>query len=465
LRGATPCDETVAGDCRPYLVGKLDASRSLGLLVSEVDAVEPSQAAASLPAHGEEETPTLSEVSRDGGPDVAPQAAELTADVTSINPCGTDESGLIEAEATETQSAPLFSFSGFEERPANEPARRPVRAVATRVLLSVGIRDREGKNMLSETIDDEGGQTNGNVAEATAPTGIKPSGAAMRESTPNRPPGGVKPSGGCGCTGECSCGAGDGAARPQLVFALGELGYDLVSEARKDSLWQAVGGDPYEWGRFATHLGSAPWDAEAVTWTLRVDATPIYAIHPMGPYAPEAYKQLADWLIGQTDSRKIERISLPGWIAGSTTLMSGMTVPVVVPSLRGMYAWDTKSLVASLTASPDETTQLTNFLERVYYELRNLGQSPQERAKNFAATNAYQAQQVFQEAVGAKTELDTISVEKSPICRPDSDCWDVTLTFFDPLNDRAARKVHRFTVDVSDVVPCTVGRTRNWFVR
>jgi hypothetical protein len=118
-----------------------------------------------------------------------------------------------------------------------------------------------------------------------------------------------------------------------------------------------------------------------------------------------------------------------------------------------------------LTPVAAEAEALTNFLERVYYSLRNLGQSPEERAKNFAASNAYQSRDIFRKMVEAKLELDHIEVVRSPICRQDSDCWDVMLTFFDPLNDRAARTVHRFTVDVSDVVPCTVGRTRQWFVR
>jgi hypothetical protein len=63
-------------------------------------------------------------------------------------------------------------------------------------------------------------------------------------------------------------------------------------------------------------------------------------------------------------------------------------------------------------------------------------------------------------------ELDEIDVVRSPICRPESDCWDVKLTFFDPsrMLDRA-RKVYRFTVDVSDVTPVTVGSVRSWSVR
>ena len=72
----------------------------------------------------------------------------------------------------------------------------------------------------------------------------------------------------------------------------------------------------------------------------------------------------------------------------------------------------------------------------------------------------------FESALKDGLDLDTIEVERSPICRPESDCWDVKLTFFNPSKVfEQARKVYRFTVDVSDVVPVTVGSVRSWFVR
>jgi len=73
---------------------------------------------------------------------------------------------------------------------------------------------------------------------------------------------------------------------------------------------------------------------------------------------------------------------------------------------------------------------VANFLQRVYEELRNLGTTPQERAINYAATNAFLVASVYKEAIEANMELDTIRVVRSPVCRPESDCWDVKLTFF-----------------------------------
>ena len=112
-----------------------------------------------------------------------------------------------------------------------------------------------------------------------------------------------------------------------------------------------------------------------------------------------------------------------------------------------------------------QTTGVLNFMQRVYYELRNLGTSAQDRAMNYAATNAFQLKEVFEDAFKEDLQLDRIGVEPSPICRPDSDCWDVKLQFFDPVKiHERARKVYRYTIDVSDVVPVTVGKLRTWYV-
>jgi cyanobactin maturation PatA/PatG family protease len=141
-----------------------------------------------------------------------------------------------------------------------------------------------------------------------------------------------------------------------------------------------------------------------------------------------------------------------------------------------MYSWSTDALVqAVLGKKPAKKEEallfssrangIQNFLDRVYYELRNLGTSSEERAINYAATNAFQLAKVFETAVHEELELSTIDVERSPICPPNSDCWDVKLTFFNPLKrTEQARKIFRFTVDVSHVIPVTVGEIRSWNV-
>ncbi len=109
---------------------------------------------------------------------------------------------------------------------------------------------------------------------------------------------------------------------------------------------------------------------------------------------------------------------------------------------------------------------MSNFLERVYFEIRNLGMTGKERALNFAATNAFKIESCYELAMEEDMDLDTIEVERSPVCRPDSDCWDVKLLFFYPERQvQTVRRVFRFTIDVSDVVPVQVGKVRTWYVR
>ena len=90
------------------------------------------------------------------------------------------------------------------------------------------------------------------------------------------------------------------------------------------------------------------------------------------------------------------------------------------------------------------------------------GVTPEDRALNYAATNAFQARRVVEAATVQGLDLERITVHKSPICRPDSDCYDVEVTFFNPDNTNVASRVFRFTVDVSDVIPVTIGAVLQW---
>jgi PatG C-terminal len=113
----------------------------------------------------------------------------------------------------------------------------------------------------------------------------------------------------------------------------------------------------------------------------------------------------------------------------------------------------------------DQALRLSNFLSRVYFDLRNLGMAAEQRALNYSATNAVQVASVIRSVAANKLDLDRVAVTKSPVCRPDSDCYDVELSFFDPSNIYAANQIFRFTVDVSDVVPVTIGSVRSWWRR
>ncbi|BAY99393.1 putative peptidase PatA homolog [Tolypothrix tenuis PCC 7101] len=105
---------------------------------------------------------------------------------------------------------------------------------------------------------------------------------------------------------------------------------------------------------------------------------------------------------------------------------------------------------------------LSNFLHRVYNDLRNVGKTSRDRALNFAATNIFQAAATFAQAIAQDRQLDIITVEKSPFCRLNSDCWDIRLEFYDPDSSRRGRKVFCFTIDVALIMPVTIGEIKSW---
>ncbi|MBE9031982.1 PatA/PatG family cyanobactin maturation protease [filamentous cyanobacterium LEGE 11480] len=333
-------------------------------------------------------------------------------------------------------------------------------------------------------------------------------------------PSAVAPSEGCGCDSSPS----------SLIYAIGVIGYDFATEARRDSFKQlmpvvnannsaesfpdgnvpdgtiAIPANPYDARQMVNYLlgsprgdGQAangnPEEAASLIWTLNLELTPIYAIEPKGAFGYVVYKQMAEFLAGQilasNSNEYIERISLPGVLTGKTVrLFSGQVVPVIEPlNTRGMYAWNTNQLISSVMAAiagdnnesglgdaerGEVEYALRSFLQRIYYDLRNLGQTAQERALNYASANVFQFSDAMvdvlrnRQRVGGGTDmavamqLDSIAVEKSPFCRVDSDCWDVKITFFDPENDRRARRVLRYTIDVSDLMPVTIGQPRIW---
>ncbi len=274
----------------------------------------------------------------------------------------------------------------------------------------------------------------------------------------------------------------------QLVYALGTLGYDFGSEARRDSFKQLmppfsfagtmVPANPYDARQMVDYLDDNISESRSLIWTINIELTPVYAIDPTGPFAAESYRALHELLSGQiqpeNDAEYVERVSIPGILTGrKVKLFSGQVIPVIEPqSTRGIYGWKVNNLVSAAmaavqaedaTADEDRIRKtLDGFLNRIYYDLRNLGTTSQDRALNFSVTNAFQAAQTFSQAVAVGMELDSITVEKSPFCRIDSDCWDVKLKFFDPENSRRAKKIFRFTIDVSDLIPVTLGEVRSW---
>ncbi|MDH4081651.1 MAG: PatA/PatG family cyanobactin maturation protease [Nitrospira sp.] len=402
-------------------------------------------------------------------------------------------------DAQAVRAAILKTAIGCDEQPVSDCRR----LLAGRLNIKGAMRQiRGGKNVMSETNSttatspDEKDSSSTEMATARQPPSAQvqaasfengavdtamekqPSGSTMSTQKEEvlAPQGSISPSNVKAAA--CECG---GTAPKQLVFAFGQLGYDFGTEARRDSIMQHMKqpANPHDPLQLLTYLKDNPWDAAAILWTLNLDATPIYAVQAQGGFASAICQRLCEFL-GDQAKGEVERVSIPGYIAANARLFTGQVVPIIYPALRGMYSWNTTALVQTICGTPpqDKAPQkekdeygvkaqaIANFLRRVYEEIRNLGVTPQHRAINYAATNVYQVSEIFKEAIKDDMELDTIEVERSPIGRPDSDCWDMKMTCFNPKQVFVqARKVYRCCVDVSDVVPVMVGPMRSWYVR
>lgn len=281
-------------------------------------------------------------------------------------------------------------------------------------------------------------------------------------------------------------------AHSGLVYALGSLSYDFGSEIGQQEFEQYMArearhGDldrptPHEVRHLIEYLDRNRTERDCLIWILAIDGAPVYGLVPDGPFDDAIYdtflQLLADQSLARDQSDFIERISIPGRRTGEMIrLHSKAELPILaVTDLRGIYGWKINALVrdavvsAGLQSGSGQADQslydaIVNFLNRVYFELRNYGSTSRDRAMNFAATNCVQAASAFARALAEGRALETVAVKKSPICRMHSDCWDLYLTFNDPDDDRRATRVFQFTVDVSDMMPVTVGTVKSWTKR
>jgi len=342
-------------------------------------------------------------------------------------------------------------------------------------------------------MSDESSPSTATVDSHRGDMAFVPSPAAFSTSA-----GGMVPAAGCGCE-SCRAKATAEAGSPapgNVVFALGQLDFDLVTEARQQSLQQhlwefrhrkqgisydptrlptAAEANPLDPGQLLEYLEDEEncWDATSVHWILRLQQTAIYAIQPVGPFAQKIYGFLIKTMreqLAHKDQERVEWVSIPGRLIGQVRLQSGQVVPVIMPEPRGMYSWNLLRLAGEAAGkeSTVKTHHVSECLDRIYHALRNLGQTSRGRALNYTATNAAQLGSIFEKVLTQKEPmaLDEIDAEPSPHCPPGVDCWDVSISFFYPeRTNQSARKVFRFAVDVSDLVPVMVGPLWSWSVR
>ncbi|MEV4429141.1 S8 family serine peptidase [Streptomyces sp. NPDC049602] len=391
------------------------------------------------------------------------------------------------------------------------------------------------------------------VAAAAAPIPAAPPVHASLATTSA----GVRPA--CGCGGDpaaCACGGNGGGSPRQLIYAIGTIGFDYPTEARRDSFRQQMptvdvtidgkqveqSPDPYSPRQLRDYLANAPWVSDKVTWTLTMDGATVYALEaepsvgmdwsePLVPpaeaqkarKAPDriargkgktdadlfrmfahppvstVYRVFRDAIVGHAlDPDKeeerhgyISRVSVPGVLTDRTTrLYSGQIVPVVEVKSRGLWTWNEAALVDAVfdevsgeadvqKAKADQSQQrvqvrddaqlrltIRAFLDKIYYQFRNLGQTSADRALNYMGTNAFLFGDKMKQGLLSASKvpgstmnlyaLDTITVTKSPYCRVGSDCQDVKVTFYDPEDEHRSRLTYLFTIDVSDELPVTL---------
>jgi hypothetical protein len=360
--------------------------------------------------------------------------------------------------------------------------------------------------------------------------------AAASEPRPELPPpvpvpSSVQPSAAGGVRSACAC-EDPKPTGSSYVYAIGSIGYDFGTEARRDGFIQQMDGievgdrvlppNPYDPHQMHNYLAVNPWASDKLIWICKLESSPIYALEAESSvgmawggtpqiddsgelhgfaqaYPPVSYvhKVFRDSVVGQalgsTDANYVSRVSVPGTLTNRTVrLYSGQVVPVVIVQAQGLYTWNETVLVDSVV---DEVVRSRNsrhiadvdvetvrrivraFLDKVYYQFRNLGQSSPDRALNYAATNAFEltkelatgflsAQYVPLRADEPEPlyTLDDITVTKSTYCRYDADGWDVRITFFDPTNDHRSRIAYLLTVDVSAPLPVSLAPVRKFLI-
>ncbi|WP_026179438.1 S8 family serine peptidase [Streptomyces hokutonensis] len=422
------CQPPDAPACRRYLGGSLNAARAHALIT----------------ATGDTAMTNLDGPTPDTSP-VAPEPAE-TAGATA-DAAGATDASITLSEAGAPEGVPgSHDMTPSGQSAAVQPA--PVVEQTTGVRAACGAESPANSRPPSATAD---------MPEPGAPNTQSPPSAGDWRGPRGRSSG-VRPS--CGCGGssasECQCGGGASTGpQRQLIYAIGTLGFDYQTEARRDTFTQQMKNPVYRQGdtdveapanpqdgrQLADYLAENPWVSDKVTWTLNLDATPVYALEAETPVAMDwneridvdvdgenvaqelrtllknlahppvsiIYRTFRDVLRGQmlNDNERdyVSRVSIPGVLTGRTTrLYSGQVVPVVEVKSRGLCAWNEARLVESIlgavntaatnyeeSALPDNEVRdhVKTFLGKVYHQFRNLGQSSADRALNFAGTNGF----------------------------------------------------------------------------
>lgn len=262
---------------------------------------------------------------------------------------------------------------------------------------------------------------------------------------------------------------------PARVFAIGRVDVDFGSSGHRDRLARLMADDgeqvpPEDPAALVRLVRRYPAEAAHLVWLLvREDGEPMYALRPEGPFAEDLWSLLIEAYEAFHTPGGPQHVSIPGiQVADMAATASGSELPVVLmPVVRGVYAWTTRDLAESAAAAfgspPDLITALEGLLARGYNETAGAGATAPERALQYSLTNAMAVAWSLAQVRDSGRHLTSLSVRRSRFTRPHSDCWDLILTFDDPQDEFRARELHRHTVDVADIVPVSVGQPQRWF--
>lgn len=257
---------------------------------------------------------------------------------------------------------------------------------------------------------------------------------------------------------------------PKMAFALGQLGFDIPSDVRRDQLVGEISrvglsGAPEDPVVLAALLDRAPYLASEVTWLVMREGSPLYAISIMGSMQAEVLRAFSSG-VGEQVSGAIEEMSFPGVVTGALVpLSTGESVPVLlINGPRGLYGWRRIDQLMRLPLHDAGRVQLNAILSAIDDHEPNDGTHSHVRALNYLVTNP--AQLAWSAGVTSSDGFifDSLTVQRSTLNRPFSDCWDIDLLFRDPERPGRAKLCHRHSVDVGDALPVSIGQPRTWRV-
>ncbi len=165
--------------------------------------------------------------------------------------------------------------------------------------------------------------------------------------------------------------------------------------------------------------------------------------------------------------------AIAGEVTGRVQLSSGDVVEVINPELRGMSSWDTLNLyqifIHQVKDPVAATVAFARVVSRLYEVVRNDGKAPEHRALNWAATDLIanlgpyltDPAQILAGMLGGLDNMavDTITVYPAS-CRRTGMEYDVETSFYSFADALRGLILFTETVDVSDIVPVTLGSIR-----